>query len=113
MQHDHTNSNQQPSNHQATTMTFRSTCTIYFQNIVLGVYIQWLTSTKQFKIVGNTIWVEISIYKAKQKSGRKLLQRKRSFPGDQNSLEIFSNFSTGSTYNFTPDPKYERKWSYQ
>jgi hypothetical protein len=104
MQHDHTNSNQQPSNHQATTMTF-CTCTIYFQNIVPGVYIQWLTSTKQFKTVGNTIWVKISIYKAKQKSGRKLLQQKRSFPGDQNSSEIFSNFSTGSTYNFAPDPK--------
>jgi hypothetical protein len=104
MQHDHTNSNQQPSNHQATTMTF-STCKIYFQNIVPGVYIQWLTSTKQFKTVGNTIWVDISIYKAKQKSGRKLLQQKHSFPGDQNSSGNFSNFSTGSKFNLSPDPK--------
>jgi hypothetical protein len=69
------------------------------------VYNQWLTSTKQFKAVGNTIWVELSVYKTKQKSGRNLLQQKRIFPGDQNSSEIFSNFSTGSTYNFAPDPK--------
>jgi hypothetical protein len=75
------------------------------RGVYSGVYIQCLTSTKQFKTVGNTIWVENSIYKAKQKSGRKLLQQKRSFPSDQNSSEFFCNFSTGSTYNFALEPK--------
>jgi hypothetical protein len=66
MQHDHTISNQQTSNHQANKQSSSSTCIRYFKNIVPGVYNQWLTSTKQFKTVGNTIWVELLVYKAKQ-----------------------------------------------